>query len=243
MRVIMLMRAASLLAGKTHGAGVVMSKARLESFSDGVFAFAITLLVLTIAEPDNYSDLGHQLASRWPSLIAFMVSFAVIGIMWLNHHTVFRHFERIDRGVVYLNMLLLMTITFLPYPTGVLGHALAEHQGSQTAAVLYAVVTAVNAWAWGGLWWYGSYRGRLLAPSFPAPERAKATLMFTIGVAMYTLAIGVAFLNAYAFLILEALFGLYYAVDPLTRRPRRPRAGDATAAGGAPGGDGGAAPA
>lgn len=217
-----------------------MSKSRLESFSDGVFAFAITLLVLTIAQPDDYADLSGNLGHRWPSLVAFMVSFTVIGIMWLNHHSLFRHFEHIDRGVIYLNMFLLMTITFLPYPTGVLGHALAGHQGGRTAAMLYAVVTAVNAWAWGGLWWYGSYKGRLLHPAFPPAERAAATLMFTAGVAMYTLAIGVAYLNAYAFLILQALFGLYYAVDPITRRPRRHRAAGPDAPAGGTAGGGGA---
>jgi uncharacterized membrane protein len=198
-----------------------MSKSRLESFSDGIFAFAITLLVLTIAQPTDYRELSHQLASRWPSLIAYMVSFVVIGIMWLNHHSLFRHFEHVDRGVVYINMLLLMTITFLPYPTGVLGQALARGQGAQTAAVVYAVTMAVNAWAWSALWLYGSHRRRLLHEDFPEGERGTATLMFTIGVVMYTLAVGVAFLNAYAFLILQAAFALYYAIDPITRRPKR----------------------
>lgn len=198
-----------------------MSKSRLESFSDGVFAFAITVLVLTIAQPDDYKNLTHNLASRWPALIAYMVSFTVIGIMWLNHHSLFRHFEHVDRGLIYINMLLLMTITFLPYPTGVLGQALARGQGARTAAVVYAVTMAVNSWAWAALWLYGSARRRLLHEAFPEGERAIATAMFTVGVAMYTLAVGVAFLNAYAFLVLQGLFALYYAIDPISRRPRR----------------------
>lgn len=198
-----------------------MNKSRVEAFSDGVFAIAITLLVLTIAQPTNYKDLGHQLATRWPSLAAFVVSFAIIGIMWLNHHSLFMHFERIDRGLFYLNMLLLLTITFLPYPTGVLGEALAKGENARTAAVVYAVVMAVNAWVWAAIWLYGSHRRRLLRPSFPESERATATKMFTIGVVMYTLSIGVAFWSAGVFLALQALFGLYYAVDPLSWRPRR----------------------
>jgi uncharacterized membrane protein len=200
-----------------------MNKSRVEAFSDGVFAIAITLLVLTIAQPDNYKDLAHQLATRWPSLAAYVVSFAVIGIMWLNHHSLFSSFERIDRGLFYLNMLLLLTITFLPYPTGVLGEALAQGQGTQTAAVFYGVTMAVNAYAWGALWLYGSYHRRLLHASFPEEERSLATLLFTIGVVMYTLAIGVAFLSAYAFLAVQAAFGLYYALDPVNRRPGRAR--------------------
>lgn len=202
-----------------------MNKSRVEAFSDGVFAIAITLLVLTIAQPANYRNLTHELLSRWPSLAAYVVSFAVIGIMWLNHHSLFSSFERIDRGLFYLNLLLLMTITFLPYPTGVLGEALAKGHGAETAAVFYAVTMAVNAYAWSALWLYASYRRRLLHTSFPEEERALATLLFTIGAVLYTLAIGVAFLNAYAFLALQAAFALYYALDPVNRRPGRGRRG------------------
>jgi TMEM175 potassium channel family protein len=202
-----------------------MNKSRVEAFSDGVFAIAITLLVLTIAQPTRYQDLGHQLATRWPSFAAYVVSFAVIGIMWLNHHSLFSSFERIDRGLFYLNLLLLLTITFLPYPTGVLGEALARGQSAETAAVFYAVTMAVNAYAWTALWLYGSHRRRLLHASFPEGERALATLLFSIGVVLYTLAIGVAFLNAYAFLALQAAFALYYALDPVNRRPGRGRRG------------------
>ncbi|HEV2450548.1 MAG TPA: TMEM175 family protein [Streptosporangiaceae bacterium] len=198
-----------------------MNKSRVEAFSDGVFAIAITLLVLTIAQPSDYRHLGHDLAKRWPSLAAFVVSFAVIGIMWLNHHSLFSSFHRIDRPLFYLNLLLLLTITFLPYPTGVLGEALARGRGTQTAAIAYAVTMAVNAWVWTALWLYASHRRRLLAASFPEEERALATLMFTIGVVFYTLAIGVAFLNAYALLALQAALALYYALDPVSRRPGR----------------------
>jgi uncharacterized membrane protein len=214
-----------------------MNKSRVETFSDGVFAIAITLLVLTIAQPTHYRDLAHELATRWPSLAAYVVSFAVIGIMWLNHHSLFTSFERIDRGLFYLNLLLLMTITFLPYPTGVLGEALARGEGTRTAAVVYALTMAVNSYAWTALWLYGSGRRRLLHPSFPEEERALATLLFTIGVIMYTLAVGVAFLNAYVFLALQAAFAVYYALDPVTRRPGRGRRRGPVSGGGAVTGD------
>ena len=202
-----------------------MSKSRLEAFSDGVFAIAITLLVLTIAQPSSYKNLGHDLASKWPSLAAFVVSFAIIGIMWLNHHSVFSHFEHVDRGLIYLNMLLLLTITFLPYPTGVLGQALAKGENARTAAVVYAVVMALNAWVWTALWLYGSSRRQLLRPGFAEEERATATRMFSIGVVLYTLSIGVAFWSADAFLAVQAALALYYAIDPLTRRPQRLKRG------------------
>jgi uncharacterized membrane protein len=195
-----------------------MNKSRVEAFSDGVFAFAITLLVITIAQPEDYRHLAHDLARRWPSLAAYVVSFAVIGIMWLNHHSVFGHFSRVDRGLVYLNLLLLMTVAFLPFPTGVLGQALARGQGERTAAVVYAVTMTANACAWTALWLYASRHRRLLRSSFPESERRVSTLLFTMGSVIYALSIGVAFLNAYAFLATQAALAVYYGFDPLSRR-------------------------
>ena len=155
-----------------------MNKGRVEAFSDGVFAFAITLLVVTIAQPDDYRHLAHDLGTRWPSLAAYMVSFAIIGIMWLNHHSVFAHFARVDRGLVYFNLMLLMTVAFLPYPTGVLGQALARGAGERAAAVVYGTTMTANALAWTGLWLYASHGRRLLTSSFPESERRTATLLF-----------------------------------------------------------------
>ena len=144
-----------------------MNKTRVEAVSDGIFAIAITLLVLTISEPDDYSHLASQLGHRWPSLAAYVVSFAIIGIMWFNHHSVFGYLERIDGGLFYLNLLLLMTVAFLPYPTGVLGKALLAGHGARTAAIVYSVTMAINALAWGALWIYASSNRRLLTSSFP----------------------------------------------------------------------------
>ena len=194
-----------------------MNKARVEAFSDGVFAIAITLLVLTIAQPSNYRDLSHQLWERWPSLAAYAVSFMVIGIMWLNHHTIFTYLERVDRPLVYLNLLLLMTVVFVPYPTGILGEAIRRGEGTQTAAIFYSVVMAVNAVFWAALWLYGSIGRRLLHDGFPEQERRGATVAFAVGGVVYTLAIGLAFVSAYAVLAFHALAALYYAVDPLSR--------------------------
>ncbi|MGH7721522.1 MAG: TMEM175 family protein [Candidatus Dormibacteria bacterium] len=202
-----------------------MSKERVETFSDGVFAIAITLLVLTIAQPDHYNALAQQLVDRWPELAAYIVSFAVIGIMWLNHHSIFTHFGRVDRGFIYLNLVLLMSIVFIPYPTGIFGQALQRGQGAQTAAVLYSVVMTVNAYAWSALWLYASSGRRLLTPGFPEEERHMATVLFTIGGVLYTLTIGIAFISAYACLAAHGLLAVYYALDPLSRRAARSNAG------------------
>lgn len=197
-----------------------MNKGRVEAFSDGVFAFAITLLVVTIAPPGDFHHLAAALARRWPSLAAYVVSFAVIGIMWLNHHSVFAYFARIDRRLVYLNLLLLMTVAFLPYPTGVLGEALV-HGDALPAAVVYGATMTANGAAWTALWLYASHRRRLLEPTFPESERRAATLLFNAGSVVYAAAVGVAFINTYAFLAVQAALAAYYAYDPLSRRLQR----------------------
>jgi uncharacterized membrane protein len=195
-----------------------VSKGRVEAFSDGVFTIAATLLVLTIAQPANFHNLANDLANRWPSLAAYVVSFSIIGIMWVNHHSIFAYFARVDRRLVYLNLLLLLTIAFLPYPTGVFGEALRRGDGAQVAAVVYSVTMALNAYAWGALWLYASFRRRLLVESFPEAQRGMATILFVVGVAAYTVSVGIAFVNAYACLAFHGLMAVYYALDPLSRR-------------------------
>jgi len=198
----------------------------LEAFSDGVFAIAITLLVLTIATPTNYHRLGSQLVDRWPAFAAYAVSFTVIGIMWLNHHSIFQHFARVDRALVYLNLLLLLTVVFIPYPTGIFGEALKRGTGEEVAAVVYSVAMAFNACAWAALWLYASARRRLLDDAFPESERTTATVLFTIGPVLYVIAIGIAFVDAYACLAFHALLAAYYALDPLSRWVARLAAAD-----------------
>ena len=198
-----------------------MNKGRLEAFSDGVFAIAITLLVLTIARPSNFHHLGEQLVDRWPSFAAYVVSFAVIGIMWLNHHSIFVHFARVDRAFVYLNMLLLLSVVFIPYPTGIFGDALKLGEGERVAAIVYSVAMTVNAFSWAALWLYASLRRRLLSDDFPESERRTATILFTIGPVFYSIAIAIAFANAYACLAYHGVLAAYYALDPLSRRAAR----------------------
>jgi uncharacterized membrane protein len=198
-----------------------MSKARLETLTDGVFAIAITLLALTIAQPSDYQRLAHQIGERWPSLAAYAVSFAIIGIMWLNHHTVFSHLERVDRPLFYLNLLLLMTIAFLPYPTGVFGEALRRGEGARAAAVLYSASMVVNGLAWAALWLYASHGRRLLHPSFPEAQRRTTTLLFTGGSTPYMVAIAVGFVSPYVCLAFHAGAAVYYAFDPISRRTAR----------------------
>ena len=99
-----------------------MPKTRLEAFSDGVFAIAITLLIIEVRVPDSHAgDLARDLANQWPSYAAFVVSFAIIGIIWVNHHDIFERIVTVDRPLLFLNLLLLLTVAFLPFPTALLG--------------------------------------------------------------------------------------------------------------------------
>jgi uncharacterized membrane protein len=195
-----------------------VSKGRLEAFSDGIFAIAITLLVLTIPPVRHFNDVGGELRDKLPSFAAYVVSFAVIGIMWLNHHSVFAHFARVDRGLVFCNLALLLTIGFLPYPTEVFGEALHAGHGERAAAVFYSATMAVNAVAWAALWLYASSGRRLLVEAFPEAQRRGATIAFTSGTAAYAIAVAVAAASPAAGLALQAAFAVYYALDPLSRR-------------------------
>ncbi len=194
-----------------------MRKGRLEAFSDGVFAIAITLLVLTIPQPNSYRHLTDALADQWPAYAAYLVSFAVIGIMWLNHHTVLDHFARIDRNLVYLNLALLATVVLIPYPTQVFGEALERGEGERVAAVFYSLVMTVNSVAWAALWLYGSSRRRLLDAAFPEEQRRTATVAFTSGTVIYLGTVVIGLLNAYVCLAVHGALAIYYALDPLSR--------------------------
>ena len=149
--------------------------------------------------------------------------------MWLNHHSIFTLLERVDRPVVYLNHLLLLTVVFVPYPTGILGEALRTGHGARTAAVAYSATMALNAYSWAALWLYASTGRRLLSPAFPEERRGISTLAFILGTFLYTLSVGVAVVSAYVCLAFHALLAAYYALDPLSRRanaagsPRDPR--------------------
>jgi uncharacterized membrane protein len=195
-----------------------VSRARLETFSDGVFAIAITLLVLTITAPTDYAHLGDELLDRWPALAAYVVSFVVIGIMWLNHHSLFTRFAAVDRPLFYLNLAVLLTVVLLPYPTGVLGEALRQGEGAREAAVFYSALMTVNAWCWAALWLYASAGRRLLVEDYPENERRPATIAFTGGTVLYAFTIVVALVSPAACLAAHGVLALWYAFDPLSTR-------------------------
>lgn len=121
-----------------------MNTQRIETFSDGVFAIAITLLVLDIRPPQASPHLVADLLALWPSYLAYLISFLLIGLIWANHHEMFHHIHRGDRMLMFFNTLLLMCVAFLPFVTAVLSSSLREHAGLRTAVVLYGSTLVVG---------------------------------------------------------------------------------------------------
>jgi uncharacterized membrane protein len=116
-----------------------VSKARVEAFSDGVIAIAITLLVLDLHVPEPGADpsLAHRLAVQWPSYAAYVVSFLTIGIIWINHTAMLRRVQSVDHSILFLNLLLLMTVALLPFTTALMAAYLKASDGGNLAAVIY----------------------------------------------------------------------------------------------------------
>lgn len=135
---------------------------RILALSDGVFAIAITLLILEIAVPATAGDAGlpKALLGLWPRYLAYLLSFVVIARFWVTHRLAFQLIARADAALVWLNLLLLMFVAFLPFPTAVVG----RHTGSPAAAVLYATSVLLASLASAASWWYASGRGQLLRP-------------------------------------------------------------------------------
>jgi TMEM175 potassium channel family protein len=142
--------------------GAERDPARIVAFSDGVIAIAVTLLVLEIRPPDDTSHLLHSLAVLWPSYLAYVVTFMLIGQIWANHHVMFDHIRSADRAVLFLNTVLLMDIAFLPFAASVLAQALREGQGERTAVVLHGVTFELAAILFNVIWWHVRRDRRLL---------------------------------------------------------------------------------
>jgi uncharacterized membrane protein len=188
-----------------------MSKNRLEAFSDGVFAVAITLLVIEIAVPTG-EDLWHQLKDEWPSFAAFFVSFWVIGIIWVNHHGVLDHLKRANRGVLYLNLLLLMTVVFIPFSTALLAEHLKSGADEEVAAVVYSAAFTAMGLAFGSLWTYITRHRQALGVELSDEEVRRRTVVFLIGNPFYVIALVVAFISPAAVLVINGAVAIYYMV-------------------------------
>jgi uncharacterized membrane protein len=185
---------------------------RLEAFSDAVFAIAITLLVLGLHVPGaRDGDLGHALVDEWPAFASYLVSFCVIGIIWVNHHAVLDHVTQATRPLLFLNLFLLLWVTFIPFPTADLAEHLRSGNDESLAAAIYSGTMTAMALSFGALWLY-ILRAGLLAPVM-SPQQVRATTRaFLAGNPFYLLAIGISFVSAPVTLAIIAALAVYYVL-------------------------------
>lgn len=198
--------------------------ARTEAFSDGVFAIAITLLVLDMKVPsarDLPADtrLISVLGRQWPTYLAYVTSFLTILIMWVNHHRLFQHIRRTDQVFLMLNGLLLMGVTIVPFPTGLVAEYL-NHREARTAAVVYSGCFVVIALFFNILWRYASHGGRLLGKSFNAHVVSSITRQYRFGPVMYAVAFAAAFISVTASITICLGLACFFAMPGSGRNSR-----------------------
>lgn len=192
---------------------------RIEAFSDGVFAIAITLLIIEIGVPhvEGGQSLGRRLLDLWPDYLAYALSFFTIGVYWANHHSLFRLFHATDHAFLMLNVLFLMTISFVPFPTAVVGEYLKDPEHRAAAMHIYAVGFILPATAWLIFWMYGRWQG-LLDPYLDPRYISHLTRKFALSHVPYWLALGVSFVSAWAAMAIVLGMTALYLLPP--RRPQ-----------------------
>jgi uncharacterized membrane protein len=197
---------------------------RLEAFSDGVFAVAITLLVLNIHVPDTkdlakYGGLLPALTAQWPQYLAYGLSFVAILIMWINHHRMFRLIARSDHTLLLLNGALLAVIVLVPFSTALLAEYLARPPSldRNLAAVVFNSLYFVMAICFNLLWFYAARGMRLLASDAHQGQVDAITRSYRWGPPLYAVAVGLALVNAWAGVLLNVALAVYWTLPPLRR--------------------------
>ena len=186
-----------------------VSPGRLEAFSDGVIAIAITLLSLEIKLPDDVESLLRALASLWPGYVGFVLSFLLVGQVWLNHHAIFARVRSVDQWMLICNLFLLLDVAFLPFATSVL---------TRTGAVVYGLVMVVGGLFFNALW-RASIRDRSrLRPEVPEAEVRSMTRRFAMGPWLYALAALLGLVSAWLSVVTYVALIVFYMAG---HRPRR----------------------
>lgn len=220
-----------------------MDRSRLEAFSDGVFAVAITLLALnlTVAGP-SHGHLLHQLRSGSWTFVAYLISFFMIGIVWVNHHVLVRGIAVVDRTLLFLNLVLLLFVVMIPFATVTVAEYLAAsasidpsvRQDQQIAMALYGAVFLGMSLGFGGIFEW-TLHGERMYQRLPADKHWAARARFVGGGLVYVIAIVVALINAVAAFVIIALVAVYYIVER-TPDAYKAAAPDSSADAGAPDG-------
>lgn len=192
-----------------------MSTNRLEAFSDGVIAVAITLLVLDIhvPPPSASGTLAHKLGSVWPHYVAYVISFVTIGIIWINHHAMISRLRQADHVILILNLVLLLTIGVLPFVTSLMAEYVNEGSGSRLAAAIYAGGFLVMSIAFTTLNRHILIvKSHMLDPPLPADRRRQILRRGISGLVPYLIATAMAAVSAYLTLAICGAIAAYYAL-------------------------------
>jgi uncharacterized membrane protein len=184
--------------------------ARVETFSDGVFAIAATLLILEIgvATPLHHS-LGHELLHLWPSYLAYVTSFLTIAILWVNHHEVFSLIGRADRTLLFVNSLFLLVVAFIPFPTRLVAEFLNK-TGERDAVLAYSITLALMAVLYNLLWRYASSNRRLIAEAVPQAHVDAITRAFRPGWILYLGIVALVFASPIAAVAMTLALAAFY---------------------------------
>jgi uncharacterized membrane protein len=186
-----------------------MPTTRLETFSDGVLAIAATLLILDVHAEG--SPLGHALAEIWPRYVAYALSFTVIGIIWVNHHTIVGLLSRCDRRFLFVNLFFLMVVAFIPFPTELVASHIRDGGADARDAVLaYGFTCTLMAVSFNLMWFYAIGRGELLKADADPKLVKGITRGFIPGVPIYLAATLLALVNAAVSLALFGALALFY---------------------------------
>ena len=184
--------------------------ARMEAFSDGVFAIAATLLVLEIGVGTGADQhLGRALIDLWPSYLAYATSFLIIGIIWVNHHECMACMARVNRTMLFINIVFLMVVAFIPFPTKLVADHLQK--SGEHAAVYAYVITLIAMSVLYNVWWrYARHDRRLIAESVPQSRVDAISRAFDPGAALYLIVLVVAFFSPLASVILTLILAAFY---------------------------------
>ena len=194
---------------QTYGTG------RVEAFTDGVIAVALTLLVLDLRVPEPVAggSLAHRLGELWPNYLAYVISFLAIGIMWINHHSMMRRLRAVDHAAMVLNLVLLLCIAGLPFTTSLFATYLQAPSGGHLAAVIYAGSFLVTSVVFLSLQWLlVARRPHLLREPLTSSQQRAILLRGTFAVPVYLVAALVGLLTPYLTLAVCIVLGLFYLV-------------------------------
>ena len=198
---------------------------RVEAFSDGVFAIAITLLILEIKVPEvpEHSTNGQLLASLlslWPSYFAFLLSFTAVLIMWINHHGFFKYLKKINTSFLYANGFLLLMVTFIPFPTAVLAKYI-NSPAANISSAFYTGSMVILSIAYNLLWFTTAYKRVLVKDDISDALIIKIRNAYWVGFFVYLVAFVLSFFYAIAGLLLCISFWTFWVVLDYTKTPKK----------------------